>query len=71
MTLLCPRGVKKLKGLFVEFAERNIGKPMLLVGPVIPESPTNGLGLEDKWVNFLCGFEAGSVIYCGLGVRLS
>lgn len=52
---LVSKGCKEIEGPFVEFAERNIGKPMLLVGPVIPESPTNGLGLEDKWVNSYVG----------------
>ncbi|CAI9774435.1 unnamed protein product [Fraxinus pennsylvanica] len=40
-------------------------KPVLLVGPVVPEPPTDHL--EEKWAKWLDKFEANSVIYCSFG----
>ncbi|KAL9246726.1 hypothetical protein vseg_020224 [Gypsophila vaccaria] len=40
-------------------------KPILLVGPVVPETPTSRL--DDQFDGWLNGFSQGSVVFCALG----
>ena len=45
--------------------ERQLGKPVLLTGPVLSEpSP---MALEERWAQWLGGFKPGSVIFCAFG----
>ncbi|KAI3960606.1 hypothetical protein MKX01_003780 [Papaver californicum] len=44
---------------------REFKKPVLLSGPVIPETPTSTL--DEKWDKWLGGFKKGSVVYCAVG----
>ncbi|GMN53918.1 hypothetical protein TIFTF001_023058 [Ficus carica] len=60
------KACREIEGPFIEYLERKFRKPLLLAGPVIPEPPVS-TNLDEKWVNFLGSFKAGSVIYCALG----
>ncbi|KAJ7981540.1 UDP-glycosyltransferase [Quillaja saponaria] len=46
-------------------AGKGIGKPVLLSGILIPETPTSAL--DKKWATWLGRFKAESVIYCAFG----
>ena len=47
------------------YMERQLGKPVLLTGPVLSEpSP---MALEERWAQWLGGFKPGSVIFCAFG----
>ncbi|KAJ7948385.1 Glycosyltransferase [Quillaja saponaria] len=59
------RTCKEVEGPYVEYIENQFGKPVLLSGPAIPEPPTSAL--DQMWVLWLGGFNAGSVIYCSFG----
>ncbi|KAF4346526.1 hypothetical protein G4B88_016254 [Cannabis sativa] len=55
---------REIDGLFIDFLEKDFGKPILLTGS-LPDPPTNPL--EKKWLDFLGQFKPNSVIYCCLG----
>ncbi|KAK7405034.1 hypothetical protein VNO78_06184 [Psophocarpus tetragonolobus] len=59
------RGCREIEGPYADFLESFYGKPILLSGPVVPAPPKSSL--EQKWVEWLSGFNPGSVIYCALG----
>ncbi|KAK9085439.1 hypothetical protein Sjap_025850 [Stephania japonica] len=52
-------------GKFCDYVKAQFGKPVLLSGPVIPDSPLSRL--EDRWDDWLKRFERGSVVYCSFG----
>lgn len=62
------KACREIDGPFVDYLEKEFGKPLLLTGPLIPESPTTPL--DQKWVEFLGRLKPGSVIYCGFGSEL-
>ncbi|KAI3922599.1 hypothetical protein MKX01_006288 [Papaver californicum] len=55
----------EIEGGFCDYLERQFKKPVLLSGPVIPETPTSSL--DEKWDKWLGEFKKGSVVYCALG----
>ncbi|KAF5731397.1 UGTPg34 [Tripterygium wilfordii] len=55
----------EIEAPFIDYLKNQLGKPVLLSGPVIPEAPTSAL--DKKWDQWLSGFEPNSVIYCALG----
>ncbi|MCL7035186.1 hypothetical protein MKW94_028220 [Papaver nudicaule] len=59
------KACKEMEGAFYEYLEKQFKKPVLLSGPVIPETPTSTL--DEKWDKWLGGFKKGSVVYCALG----
>ncbi|XP_062105904.1 cyanidin 3-O-galactoside 2''-O-xylosyltransferase FGGT1-like [Humulus lupulus] len=59
------RACREIDGPFADYLEKEFGKPLLLSGPLIPDTPS--YSLEHKWVDFLGQFTPGSVIYCGFG----
>ncbi|KAI3880529.1 hypothetical protein MKX03_008793 [Papaver bracteatum] len=59
------RACKEMEGPFCDFIGREFRKPVLLSGPIIPDSPTSTL--DEKWDKWLGGFKKGSVVYCALG----
>ncbi|KAK7290830.1 hypothetical protein RIF29_05555 [Crotalaria pallida] len=59
------KGCREIEGPFVDYLQEQLGKPVLLSGPVLPERPNNVL--DEKWSQWLGGFKGGSVIYCALG----
>ncbi|KAK9936462.1 hypothetical protein M0R45_013303 [Rubus argutus] len=44
-----------------------MNKPVILAGPVVPESPNSQL--ETEWAKWLQGFKPRTVIYCALGTE--
>ncbi|XP_026393901.1 UDP-glycosyltransferase 79B30-like [Papaver somniferum] len=59
------KACREMEGAFCDYLERQFNKPVLLSGPVIPETPTSTL--DEKWDKWLGGFKKGSVVYCALG----
>ena len=60
------RTCREIEGPYIDNVESHFGKPIFLAGPVIPKSATS-TSLEEKWIEWLGRFEAGSVIYCAFG----
>ncbi|XP_074315910.1 UDP-glycosyltransferase 79B30-like [Silene latifolia] len=59
------KSFREIEGIYCDFVEKSFNKPVLLVGPVIPEPQNSNLNdLFDSWLN---GFSQGSVVYCALG----
>ncbi|TXG47490.1 hypothetical protein EZV62_026784 [Acer yangbiense] len=56
---------KEMEGPYCDYIKSQSGKPVILVGPVLPEPPRSVL--EEKWDKLLGGFEAKSLIYCAFG----
>ncbi|KAJ1377388.1 UDP-glucuronosyl/UDP-glucosyltransferase [Sesbania bispinosa] len=59
------KGCREIDGPYAEYLQIVYGKPVLLSGPLLPEPSKTTL--EEKWVEWLGGFESGSVIYCAYG----
>ncbi|XVE50158.1 hypothetical protein DITRI_Ditri01bG0139600 [Diplodiscus trichospermus] len=59
------RTCREIEGPFVDYYAEQVGKPVLLSGPCLPETQTKQL--EEKWVNWLSKFEPGSVVFCSFG----
>ncbi|KVH94211.1 UDP-glucuronosyl/UDP-glucosyltransferase [Cynara cardunculus var. scolymus] len=55
----------EMEGPYIDYVSNQLGKQILLVGPVVPE-PHSG-ELEEKWSNWLNHFPPKSVIYCSFG----
>nr|QSB46686.1 glycosyltransferase [Rubia yunnanensis] len=55
----------QMEGPYVEFVKQQFKKPVLLVGPGVPEPQPEPL--DQKWAEFLDRFEPGSAIYCSFG----
>nr|WMX26798.1 UGT79B143 [Astragalus propinquus] len=53
-------------GIYADYLEKYYGKPVMLSGPLLPDPPTTTT-LDEKWVSWLGGFEASSVIFCAYG----
>ena len=62
------RTCREIEGPYIDNVESHFGKPIFLAGPVIPKSATS-TSLEEKWIEWLGRFEAGSVIYCAFGTE--
>lgn len=56
---------REMEGPYCDYVETQFGKPVILAGPVVPESPT--AELDEKWAEWFDGFEAKTVIYCAFG----
>ncbi|XAR49574.1 Anthocyanidin 3-O-glucoside 2''-O-glucosyltransferase [Bertholletia excelsa] len=59
------RTCREIEGPLCDYLETQMAKPVLLLGPVLPEPPTSPL--EEKWANWLSKFNPGSIIYCAFG----
>lgn len=62
----------EMEGPYVEYLEAQYGKPVLLVGPIVPDEPPSGGGgggdeLEPRWAEWLGRFAPGSVVFCSFG----
>ncbi|KAI4295417.1 hypothetical protein L6164_035465 [Bauhinia variegata] len=60
------KGCREIEGSYVDYLESQIGKPVLLVGPLLPEQSSSST-LEEKWASWLGGFRENSIIYCSFG----
>ncbi|KAL9246728.1 hypothetical protein vseg_020226 [Gypsophila vaccaria] len=57
---------REMEGEYCEFFKKHMNqKPILLVGPVVPERPTSTI--DDQFNDWLNGFSQGSVVFCALG----
>ncbi|XP_004304716.1 PREDICTED: anthocyanidin 3-O-glucoside 2''-O-glucosyltransferase-like [Fragaria vesca subsp. vesca] len=56
---------REFEGKFCDYIEEQMKKPVILAGPVVPAPPSSAL--EERWAEWLGGFEPGSVIYCAFG----
>ncbi|KAL6128121.1 hypothetical protein ACLB2K_071477 [Fragaria x ananassa] len=56
---------RELEGPFCDYLETQLRKPVILAGPVVPEPPSSHL--EEKWANWLGGFDSKTVIFCAFG----
>lgn len=56
---------REMEGPYVDYVNQQFKKPVLLVGPVVPDPRSEPL--EGKWASWLGQFEPKSVIYCSFG----
>ncbi|XP_027114332.1 anthocyanidin-3-O-glucoside rhamnosyltransferase [Coffea arabica] len=56
---------REMEGPYVDYVTQQFKKPVLLVGPVVPEPSSEPL--EGRWASWLGQFEPKSVIYCSFG----
>ncbi|KAL5562706.1 hypothetical protein UlMin_032453 [Ulmus minor] len=62
---LCIRTCEELEGNLCDYISTQYGKPTFLTGPVLPKESFNEL--EERWANWLDGFEPGTVLFCAFG----
>ncbi|XP_030966899.1 UDP-glycosyltransferase 79B2-like [Quercus lobata] len=59
------RTYHEVEGPYCDYLRKHYAKPVLLTGPVLPE--TLATKLDEKWTNWLCNFKQGTVVYCAFG----
>jgi hypothetical protein len=59
------RTCREIEGPFLDYMQKQFNKPVLTSGPVIHENSNSVL--DEKWANWLGGFETESVVYCCFG----
>lgn len=65
---VCLRTCRELDiSKFCDYIGNQYQKPVLLTGPVLTELPAEMSLLEDRWGEWLAGFERSSVVYCSFG----
>ncbi|KAL5562904.1 hypothetical protein UlMin_032651 [Ulmus minor] len=68
--VLCMRSCRELEGNFCDCISNYLGKPVLLTGPVLPETGVTNSSLEERWADWLDRFEPGSVVFCVFGSQI-
>ncbi|KAL3531074.1 hypothetical protein ACH5RR_010396 [Cinchona calisaya] len=63
--IILAKTCNQMEGPYVDYVKKQFKKPVLLVGPVVPEPRSEPL--EEKWAKWLGQFPAQSVIYCSFG----
>ncbi|XP_061361252.1 UDP-glycosyltransferase 79B3-like [Gastrolobium bilobum] len=63
------RTTKEIEGSFCDYVASQYEKPVLLTGPVLPEEADGKL--EERWANWLDGFEPGAVVFCAFGSQIN
>ncbi|XP_031280094.1 UDP-glycosyltransferase 79B9-like [Pistacia vera] len=63
------RSCQEIEGAYSDYLAQQYSKPVLLTGPVLPETPATQL--EEKWDKWLNKFEPGSVVYCAFGSQIT
>ncbi|KAK4436683.1 Cyanidin 3-O-galactoside 2''-O-xylosyltransferase FGGT1 [Sesamum alatum] len=59
---------KETEGVYCQFLENKLKKPILLAGPMVPKLQSNStLELEEKWATWLAKFKPKTVILCSFG----
>ncbi|KAL5562162.1 hypothetical protein UlMin_031909 [Ulmus minor] len=56
---------EEMEGPYLDFMKAQFKKPVLLTGPLVPESPSGEL--EEKWAKWLGQFPPRTVIFCSFG----
>ncbi|KAG6640555.1 cyanidin 3-O-galactoside 2''-O-xylosyltransferase FGGT1-like [Carya illinoinensis] len=59
------KACREMEGIYCDYLQAQIRKPVILSGPIVPGPPTSAL--EKKWATWMDGFEAKTVIFCALG----
>ncbi|KAI3506935.1 hypothetical protein L1887_21591 [Cichorium endivia] len=59
------KSCREIEGPYLDYFAKQIKKPLLLIGPLVPE-PHSG-ELDQTWTDWLSHFPARSVIYCSFG----
>ncbi|KAL6999570.1 UDP-glycosyltransferase [Sarracenia purpurea var. burkii] len=59
------RTCREIEGNFCDYIGTQFGKPVILTGPILPE-PAKAQ-LDDRWAEWLNGFESRSVVFCAFG----
>ncbi|CAI9088726.1 OLC1v1023147C1 [Oldenlandia corymbosa var. corymbosa] len=62
------RTCREIEGPLCDYIAKDYEKPVLLTGPVLPESTSEKL--EEKWENWLNGFNPGTVVFCAFGSQI-
>ena len=62
---MASRTYHEVEGPYYDYLRKHCAKPVLLTGPVLPE--TSATKLDEKWTNWLCNFKQGTVVYCAFG----
>ncbi|RCV39054.1 hypothetical protein SETIT_8G192600v2 [Setaria italica] len=55
----------EMEGPYIDYILAQIGKPVLLAGPVVPEPPEGEL--EERWASWLSSFPENSVVFASFG----
>ncbi|KAI5679927.1 hypothetical protein M9H77_01154 [Catharanthus roseus] len=55
----------EMEGPYIDYVKQQFNKPVLLIGPIVPEPRSEKL--EEKWAYWLDQFGEKSVIYCSFG----
>ncbi|XP_016727975.1 LOW QUALITY PROTEIN: UDP-glycosyltransferase 79B6-like [Gossypium hirsutum] len=58
----------EVEGKLCDYISSQYQKQVLLTGPVLPEDSKSSL--DERWSNWLAGFEPGSVVFCAFGSQL-
>ncbi|GMY19381.1 UDP-glycosyltransferase 79B9-like [Fagus crenata] len=61
------RTYNEIEGPYCDYLRQQYAKPVLLTGPVLPQTPETKL--DEKWANWLSNFEQGTVVYCAFGTQ--
>ncbi|KAL3649283.1 hypothetical protein CASFOL_005686 [Castilleja foliolosa] len=64
-SVILAKTCNEIESPFIHYVKSQFEKPVLLVGPVVPEARPDKL--EEKWSNWLAKFDDKSVIYCSFG----
>nr|GEU76656.1 UDP rhamnose:anthocyanidin-3-glucoside rhamnosyltransferase [Tanacetum cinerariifolium] len=59
------KSCKEMEVSYIDYVSNQLKRPVLLIGPVVPEPHTGEL--DNKWANWLSQFGSKSVIYCSFG----
>ncbi|TKW00633.1 hypothetical protein SEVIR_8G123800v4 [Setaria viridis] len=55
----------EMEGPYIDYISAQIGKPVLLAGPVVPEPPEGEL--EERWSSWLSSFPENAVVFASFG----
>jgi hypothetical protein len=55
----------EMEGPYISYLSAQFGRPVLLAGPVVPESPQGEL--EERWASWLSSFPENSVVFASFG----
>ncbi|GMN50257.1 hypothetical protein TIFTF001_019428 [Ficus carica] len=64
-TAIVMKTCDEIEGTYIDFMKSQFRKPVLLIGPLVPE-PQSGV-LDEKWEYWLSRFETKSVVFCSFG----
>ncbi|KAI7747467.1 hypothetical protein M8C21_030740 [Ambrosia artemisiifolia] len=59
------KSCREMEGPYIDFVSNQVKKPILLIGPVVPEPSSSEL--HETWAKWLSQFATKSVIYCSFG----